>query len=95
LLPAFAGTLHAAAEAIRYGVKISGCTVHFVTDELDGGPVILQRAVAVDDDDTPETLAARILVEEHRLLPEAIRLLATGRVRVDGRHCRILPDEKL
>jgi phosphoribosylglycinamide formyltransferase-1 len=93
LLPAFAGTLHAAAEAIRYGVKVSGCTVHFVTDELDGGPVILQRPVAVEDDDTPESLAARILVEEHRLLPEAIRLIATGRLRVDGRRCRILPEK--
>jgi phosphoribosylglycinamide formyltransferase-1 len=89
LLPAFAGTLHAPGDALRAGVKISGCTVHFVTDELDGGPIIAQRAVVVREDDTPETLAARILVEEHRLLPEAINLIAAGRVRVIGRRCTV------
>lgn len=91
LLPAFAGTLHAQAEALAYGVKITGCTVHFVTDEVDGGPIILQAAVPVLEDDTVETLAARILREEHRLLPEAVRLFAAGRLRIEGRRVRILP----
>lgn len=91
LLPAFAGTLHAQAEALAYGVKVTGCTVHFVTDEVDGGPIILQAAVPVREDDTVETLAARILCEEHRLLPEAVRLFAAGRLRVEGRRVRILP----
>lgn len=92
LLPAFSGTLHAPAEALRHGVKISGCTVHFVTEDVDSGPIILQRAVPVLEDDTEETLAARILAEEHLALPEAIRLLAAGRVRLDGRRSRILPE---
>jgi phosphoribosylglycinamide formyltransferase-1 len=91
LLPAFAGTLHAQAEALAYGVKVSGCTVHFVTNEVDGGPIILQAAVPVLEDDTVETLAARILREEHRLLPEAVRLFAARRLRVEGRRVRILP----
>ena len=91
LLPAFGGGLHAQADALAHGVKVSGCTIHFVTDQVDGGPIILQRAVPVLDDDTPETLGARILAEEHRALPEAIRLYAEGRLRVDGRRVRILP----
>jgi phosphoribosylglycinamide formyltransferase-1 len=91
LLPAFAGTLRAPAEALAHGVKVTGCTVHFVDDNLDAGPIILQRAVPVEDDDTAETLAARILVEEHRILSEAIRLIAAGRVRIEGRRCRVLP----
>ncbi len=91
LLPAFAGTLHAQRDALAYGVKVSGCTVHLVTDDVDGGPIVLQRAVPVFEDDTPETLAARILAEEHRALPEAISLWAAGRVRVEGRRIRILP----
>ncbi|HEX5417340.1 MAG TPA: phosphoribosylglycinamide formyltransferase [Chloroflexota bacterium] len=91
LLPAFGGTLHAPAEALRHGVKISGCTVHFVTEDLDSGPIILQRAVPVLEDDTEETLAARILREEHQALPEAIRLLAAGRVRLAGRRAVVLP----
>jgi phosphoribosylglycinamide formyltransferase-1 len=91
LLPAFAGTLRAPAEALAHGVKVAGCTVHFVDDNLDAGPIILQRAVPVGEDDTAETLAARILVEEHRILPEAIRLIAAGRVRIDGRRCHVLP----
>lgn len=91
LLPAFAGTLHAQAEALAYGVKVTGCTVHFVTNEVDGGPIILQAAVPVLEDDTVETLAARILREEHRLLPEAVRLFAAGRLRIEGRRVRILP----
>ena len=91
LLPAFAGTLHAQREALEHGVKVSGCTVHFVTDDVDGGPIVLQRAVPVLDDDTPETLAARILAEEHRALPEAIRLWSAGRLRIEGRWVRVLP----
>jgi phosphoribosylglycinamide formyltransferase-1 len=79
LLPSFPG-LEAQAQAIRHGVKFSGCTVHFVDETLDGGPVIAQAVVPVLDDDTPETLAARILVEEHRLYPEAVALI----VRAQG-----------
>ena len=85
LLPAFSGTLHAQADALAYGVKIAGCTAHFVTEDVDAGPIILQAAVPVEDDDTVETLAARILDQEHRILPEAIRLIAEGRIRIEGR----------
>ena len=84
LLPSFKG-LDAQRQALEYGVKVSGVTVHFVTPELDGGPVILQRAVPVLDGDTPETLAARILVEEHQIYPEAIALMLDGHWRLDGR----------
>ncbi len=90
LLPAFPG-LRAQEQALAYGVKVSGCTVHFVDEGMDSGPIILQRAVPVLDDDTPERLAARILEEEHRLYPEAIRLYAQGRLRVVGRRVHILP----
>ncbi len=90
LLPAFRGTMHAQAEALEYGVKIAGCTVHFVTeDSVDGGPIILQAAVPVREDDTAETLAARILEQEHRIYSEAIQLYAEGRLRVEGRRVRI------
>lgn len=85
LLPAFSGSLHAQADAIAHGAKITGCTVHLVTDEVDAGPIVFQRAVEVRDDDTAETLATRILVEEHRLLPWAVRLLAEDRLRIEGR----------
>lgn len=85
LLPAFAGTLHAQAETWAYGVKIAGCTVHFVTEDVDAGPIILQAAVPVFDDDTVEALAARILEQEHRILPEAIARLAGGDLRIEGR----------
>jgi phosphoribosylglycinamide formyltransferase-1 len=84
LLPSFPGT-EAQGQALAHGVKVSGATVHFVTPELDAGPIVLQAAVPVADDDTPETLAARILVEEHRLYPEAIALVLSGRWRIDGR----------
>jgi phosphoribosylglycinamide formyltransferase-1 len=84
LLPAFPG-MDAQRQALDYGVKVSGVTVHFVTADLDGGPVILQRTVPVLDGDTPETLAARILVEEHHIYPEAIALVLDGRWRLDGR----------
>lgn len=84
LLPAFPG-LDAQRQAVEHGVRVSGCTVHFVDETLDGGPIIVQRAVPVLDADTPETLAARILVEEHRAYPEAVRLVASGDYRVEGR----------
>ena len=91
LLPSFPGGLHAQADALAHGVKLSGCTIHFVTDDVDAGPIVLQRAVPVLEDDTPETLAARILAEEHRALPEAIQLYAEGRLRIEGRVVRTLP----
>src|SRR3546814_4798600 len=72
------------ARAIAAGCRLHGCTVHLVTPELDSGPIIAQAAVPVMDDDTPDTLAARVLVEEHRLYPEALAALASGRLRVDG-----------
>lgn len=84
LLPSFPG-VEAQRQAIQHGVRISGVTVHLVTRELDGGPIILQAAVPVLQDDTPETLAARILVEEHRLYPEAVAILLRGGWRVEGR----------
>ena len=89
LLPSFPG-LHAQRQAIEYGVKIAGCTVHFVTEEVDGGPIILQKAVEVLDTDTEETLSHRILEHEHKLLPEAIRLISLGLVQIDGRKVRIV-----
>ena len=76
LLPAFGGGMDAVEQALAYGVKITGCTVHLVTEEVDAGPILLQAAVPVLDDDTVETLHARIQAEEHRLLPEAIRLVS-------------------
>src|SRR5712664_2261845 len=87
LLPSFPG-LEPQAQALRAGVKISGATVHFVIPETDAGPILMQGAVAVRDDDTPETLAARILEIEHRIYPDALRLLAGGRVRLDGDICK-------
>jgi len=84
LLPSFPG-LHAQQQALDYGVKTSGVTVHFVTADLDAGPIIVQRTVPVRDDDTEETLAARILVEEHHAYPEAIALVLDGAWRIDGR----------
>lgn len=84
LLPAFPG-LEAQRQALEHGVKITGCTVHFVDENLDAGPIILQAAVPVLDDDTPETLAARILKEEHRIYSEAINLVLSGRWRLAAR----------
>lgn len=93
LLPAFGGGLHAVRDALEYGVKVTGCTVHFVTDELDAGPVISQGAVAVLPGDTEETLAERIHFEEHRLLVEAVGLYAQGRLEVKGRTVRVKGDD--
>jgi phosphoribosylglycinamide formyltransferase-1 len=84
LLPAFPG-LDAQKQALDHGVKISGCTVHFVDEQLDSGPIILQAAVPVLDDDTAASLAARILKEEHRIYSEAIRVILSERWRVEGR----------
>ncbi len=84
LLPAFPG-LHGWTQALEYGAKVAGCTVHFVDTGIDSGPIILQAAVPVLDDDTPETLHARIQVEEHKIYPEAIRLLVAGRLEIRGR----------
>jgi phosphoribosylglycinamide formyltransferase 1 len=85
LLPAFPG-LHAQRQALEYGVKIAGATVHFVGEgPVDTGPIILQASVPVQPDDTEESLSARILVEEHRLYPEAVRLFAQGRLTIVGR----------
>jgi phosphoribosylglycinamide formyltransferase-1 len=89
LLPAFPG-LEAQHQALEHGVKFSGCTVHFVDERLDAGPIILQAAVPVEDSDTPETLAARILREEHRIYSEAVRIVLDGRYRIEGR--RVLLD---
>jgi phosphoribosylglycinamide formyltransferase-1 len=84
LLPAFPG-LDAQHQALEHGVKISGCTVHFVDEYLDAGPIVLQAAVPVLDSDTAETLAARILKEEHRIYSEAIRIVLEGNFRIEGR----------
>ena len=84
LLPAFPG-LDAQHQAIEHGVKISGCTVHFVDEYLDAGPIVAQAAVPVEDGDTADTLAARILKEEHRIYSEAIRVVLGGRYRIEGR----------
>jgi phosphoribosylglycinamide formyltransferase 1 len=83
LLPSFPG-LDPQGQALRAGVKISGATVHFVIPETDAGPILMQGAVAVRDDDTPQTLAARILEIEHRIYPDALRLVAGGKVRLEG-----------
>jgi phosphoribosylglycinamide formyltransferase-1 len=84
LLPSFPG-LDAQRQAVEYGVRVSGCTVHFVDQGMDTGPIILQKEVPVLPDDTPETLEQRILVQEHRLYPEAIALYAAGRLSIEGR----------
>ncbi len=84
LLPAFTG-LHAQAQALEHGTKVAGATVHVVTPELDAGPIVLQATVPVQDADTPDTLAARILVEEHRIYPEAIGIVLDGGWRIEGR----------
>ncbi|HWQ03268.1 MAG TPA: phosphoribosylglycinamide formyltransferase [Candidatus Nitrosotenuis sp.] len=84
LLPAFPG-LEAQRQALEHGVKFSGCTVHFVDENLDAGPIVAQAVVPIRDDDTPETLAARILAEEHRIYSEAVALILSGRFRIEGR----------
>jgi len=90
LLPAFPG-LHVHEKVLAHGAKFSGCTVHFVDEGTDTGPIICQAVVPVRDDDTPETLAARILREEHRIYPQALQYLAEGRLRVEGRRVFLDP----
>jgi phosphoribosylglycinamide formyltransferase 1 len=91
LLPAFPG-LHAQRQALDHGAKVAGATVHFVDEGVDTGPIVLQAAVPVEPGDTEDTLAARILVAEHRLYPEAVRLFAEGRLRIEGRRVMVLPE---
>ncbi|SHK26376.1 phosphoribosylglycinamide formyltransferase [Thermocrinis minervae] len=88
LIPAFQG-LNAQKQALEYGAKITGCTVHFVTEELDNGPVIVQACVPVLDTDTEESLSERILSYEHRILPQAIKWISQGRVKVEGRIVKV------
>ena len=90
LLPAFPG-LHVQRKALEYGARFSGCTVHFVDGGVDTGPIIIQAVVPVLDDDTEESLAARILVQEHRIYPRAIQLFAENRLRLEGRRVVIDP----
>lgn len=89
LLPSFPG-LDAQGQALNYGVKFSGCTVHFVDEGTDSGPIILQKVVPVLDDDTEETLAARILEQEHIAMPEALKLWAENKLVIDGRHVKVV-----
>jgi phosphoribosylglycinamide formyltransferase-1 len=91
LLPAFGGTMHAVAQALEHGVRVSGCTVHLVTDDLDNGPILFQQCVEVRQDDDVASLHARIREQEHRLLPLAVRAFAEGRVRIEGRRARVIP----
>jgi formyltetrahydrofolate-dependent phosphoribosylglycinamide formyltransferase len=95
LIPAFCGKGfygHFVHEAVlEYGAKLTGCTIHFVDNQYDHGPVILQKAVPVEEDDTPEVLAARVFATECEALPEALQLIATGRVSLAGRRVRIAP----
>lgn len=94
LLPAFPG-LHAQRQALEYGVRIAGCTVHLVDEKTDHGPIVIQAAVPVYSDDTVEALTDRILAEEHRIYPEAICLFAEGSVQIDGRRVIIRDEEPL
>jgi len=94
LLPAFPG-LEAQHQALEHGVKISGCTVHFVDEHLDAGPIIIQTAVPVLDDDSVEMLSARILKEEHRIYSEAIRIVLSGNYRIEGRRVIVTRHEEL
>ena len=90
LLPSFPG-LNAQKQTVEYGVKISGCTVHFVDEGVDTGPIIIQATVEVRDDDTPDSLAARILEYEHKIYPEAVRLFSEGKLSIEGRRVKVRP----
>ena len=89
LLPSFGGA-HAHRDVLAYGVKVSGCTIHFVDEGMDSGPIILQTAVPVLDSDDEDTLAARVLEQEHKLYPRAIELFLNGKLKIEGRKVRIL-----
>jgi phosphoribosylglycinamide formyltransferase 1 len=89
LLPSFRG-LHAQKQALDYGVKVTGCTVHFIDEGVDSGPVILQKAVPVMDGDDEESLSARILEQEHQLYPEAVRMFCEGKIKIQGRRVSIV-----
>ncbi len=89
LLPSFGGA-HAHRDVLAYGVKVSGCTIHFVDEGMDSGPIILQTAVQVLDGDDEDTLAARVLEQEHKLYPRAIELFLKGKLKIEGRKVRIL-----
>ena len=91
ILPSFPGT-HGQKQALDYGVRFSGCTTHFVDEGTDTGPIIIQAVVPILSDDTEETLGSRILKEEHRIFPESIKLWAEGRLVIEGRKVRILPE---
>ena len=92
LLPAFPG-LEAQRQALEHGAKFSGCTVHFVDENLDAGPIVLQACVPIEDTDTPETLSERILREEHRIYAEAVRIVLEGNFRIEGRRVLITSDD--
>ena len=92
LLPSFPG-LEAQRQALEYGVQFSGCTVHLVDENLDAGPILAQAVVPIRDDDTDETLSARVLVEEHRIYTEAVRLILSGKYRIEGRRVIALPNQ--
>ncbi len=94
LLPSFPGT-HGPGQALAYGVRFSGCTVHFLDEGVDTGPIVVQAIVPVYDDDTEDTLAARILVQEHRIYPMAIRLFFSGRLAFEGRKVKIRGEPKI
>jgi phosphoribosylglycinamide formyltransferase-1 len=90
LLPAFPG-LDAQRQALEWGAKVSGCSVHFVTEGVDEGPIISQKAVAIHEEDTVETLSARILEQEHQLYPQALQFMSQRRLQLEGRTVRVLP----
>ncbi|MBI5419394.1 MAG: phosphoribosylglycinamide formyltransferase [Deltaproteobacteria bacterium] len=94
LLPSFPGT-HGPKQALDHGVRFSGCTVHFLDEGVDTGPIIVQAIVPVYDDDTEDTLAARILVQEHKIYPMAIRLFFQGKLKIEGRRVRVLGEPKI
>jgi phosphoribosylglycinamide formyltransferase-1 len=91
LLPAFPG-LESQRQALEHGAKFAGCTVHFVDENLDAGPIVMQAVVPIEDRDTPETLSERILREEHRIYTEAVRIVLAGRYRIEGRRVLITPE---
>jgi phosphoribosylglycinamide formyltransferase 1 len=93
LLPAFPG-LESQRQAIEHGAKFSGCTVHFVDENLDAGPIILQACVPIEDDDTPDTLGERILKQEHRIYTEAVKIVLEGRYRIEGRRVRVISEKR-